>query len=148
MLKLRDVMRRGFLVTLPPNAAVSDAVSAMVDRNVGIVAVIENRTLVGVFSERDLARRVVYRGLDAAATRLSEVMTKALVTADAGEDFRTAVQKMDRANIRHLPVFEDGELASMVSIRDLLRVELQEAGADLRLLRDYITSGQEPALVT
>ena len=138
MKKLRDIMRHGFLFWVQRNATVLDAVRAMAASNVGIVAILEGDRLVGVFSERDVVRRVLDRGLEAAHTPIAEVMTTDLVVADADEDYQSAMRKMDQANIRHLPVVSGGRLLSMLSIRDLMRVDLEHKGAELQYLQEYI----------
>src|SRR6476659_6284815 len=124
MQKLREIMRPNFLTTVPLSATVADAVRAMVSRNVGIVAVLDGDTLVGVFSERDVVRRVVNCDLDPNTMPVKEVMTVDLVVGDADDDYHTAMQKMDLANIRHLPVVSDDRLLAMLSIRDLMRVHV------------------------
>src|SRR5689334_7608256 len=103
MKKLRDIMRPGFLTTVQRGATVADAVRAMTKNNVGLVVVVEEGRLVGVFSERDVVRRVVDRGLDPAAVRLEDVLTTDLVVADPEMDHQEAMRIMDQANIRHLP---------------------------------------------
>jgi CBS domain-containing protein len=138
MRKVRDIMRPHFLFVVQRNQTVAEAVRLMASSNVGIVNVLEGDRLVGVFSERDVVRRVVDRGLDPARTAVGEVMTTELVVAEADEDYQTAMGKMDRANIRHLPVVSEGRLLSMISIRDLMRVELQDKGEEIRYLREYL----------
>lgn len=138
MKKLRDIMRPGFLFTVRRDATVAEAVRVMTTQNVGIVSVLDGGRLVGLFSERDVVRRVVDRGLDPATTRVEDVMTRELVVADADEDYQSAMHKMDRAHIRHLPVVSEGQLLSVVSIRDLMRVELQERGEEIRYLQEYL----------
>lgn len=138
MKKLRDVMRPGFLFTVQRDATVAQAARVMAANNVGIVIVLDGGRLVGVFSERDVVRRVVDRGLDAARTPVADVMTAELVVADADDDYQSAMRQMDQANIRHLPVVSEGRLLSMISIRDLLRVELQDQGEEIRYLKEYL----------
>ena len=104
----------------------------------GIVSVVDGDRLAGVFSERDVTRRVVARGLDPGRIRVGDVMTTDLVVADADEDYQSAMLKMDQANIRHLPVVEDGRLLSMLSIRDLMRVHIDHQGEELRYLHEYL----------
>ena len=128
MKKLRDIMRYGFLFMVQRNALVADAVRMMATHNVGIVAVLDGDKLVGVFSERDVVRRVVDRGLDPARTPVGDVMTTEIVVADVDDDYQSAMRKMDQANIRHLPVVSEGRLLSMISIRDLMRVDLYDKG--------------------
>jgi len=138
MKKLRDIMRYGFLFTVQRATMVSDAVRAMAAHNVGIVSVLEGDKLVGVFSERDVVRRVVDRGLDPARTPVGDVMTTELVVADADEDYQSAMRKMDQANIRHLLVVSEGRILSMISIRDLMRVHMDAQGEEIRYLREYL----------
>ena len=138
MKKVRDIMRYGFLFTVQRATTVADAVRAMAAHNVGIVSVLEGDKLVGVFSERDVVRRVVDRGLDPARTPVGDVMTTELVVADADEDYQSAMRKMDQANIRHLLVVSEGRILSMISIRDLMRVHMDAQGEEIRYLREYL----------
>ena len=138
MKKLRDLMRPDFLFMVQRNAMVAEAVRLMATHNVGIVNVLDGDRLVGVFSERDVVRRVVNRGLDPARTPVGDVMTRDLVVGDADEDYQSAMRKMDQANIRHLPVVSEGRLLSMISIRDLMRVDLQDKGEEIHYLREYL----------
>jgi CBS domain-containing protein len=138
MKRLRDIMRSGFLFMVQREATVSDAVRLMATHNVGIVTVLDGDRLAGVFSERDVVRRVVDRGLDPARTQVGSVMTTELVVADPDEDYQSAMRKMDQANIRHLLVASEGRLLSMISIRDLIRVDIEDKGEELRYLREYL----------
>src|SRR5260370_27099773 len=138
MKKLRDIMRHGFLFTVKRSATVADAARSMAANNVGIVAILDGDRLCGVFSERDVVRKVVDRGLDPAETHLADVMTTRLVVADVDEDYQSAMQKMDQANIRHLPVVSGERLLSMLSIRDLMRVAIEDHGAEIEYLKEYL----------
>ena len=138
MKKLRDIMRPGFLFSVQPDDTVSDAVRMMAANNVGIVSVIDGGALVGVFSERDVVRRIVDRRRDPALTRVGDVMTREIVVADADDDCESAMRLMDQSNIRHLPVVSGGRLLSMLSIRDLLRVDLDEKSEQIHHLREYL----------
>jgi CBS domain-containing protein len=138
MKTLREVMRPGFVHSVQREASVRAAVRVMATHNVGIVAVLGGDRLAGVFSERDVVRRVVDRGLDPDATPVEAVMTSDLVVAGADEDYQSAMRTMDAANIRHLPVVADGRLLSMLSIRDLMRVDLESKGQEIRYLTEYL----------
>jgi CBS domain-containing protein len=138
MTRLREIMREGFIFGLQRTATVAEAAAMMAKNNVGIVCVLEGERLVGVFSERDVVRRIVVPGLDPRQTPLGEVMTTELLVADEGEDYQSAMRKMDRANIRHLPVVRGGRVASMLSIRDLMRVDLQHMGEEIQFMREYL----------
>lgn len=138
MRKLREIMRAGFLFMAQRDATVREAVQVMADNNVGIVLVLEGERLVGVFSERDVVRRVVDRGLDPDHTPVGDVMTTQIVVGDPDEDYQSAMRKMDQANIRHLLVVKGPEMLSMISIRDLIRVDMQDKGDEIRFLREYL----------
>ena len=138
MKKLRDIMRYGFLFTVQRGAMVAEAVRTMAANNVGIVAVLDDDRLIGVFSERDVVQKVLDRGLDPARTPVAEVMTARLVVADVDEDYQSAMSKMDQANIRHLPVVSGERLLSMLSIRDLMRVAIEDRGAEIEYLKEYL----------
>jgi CBS domain-containing protein len=138
MKKLREIMRAGFLFVVQRDATVKDAVQVMTDNNVGIVLVLEGDRLVGVFSERDVVRRVVDRGLDPDRTPVGDVMTSQIVVGDPDEDYQSAIRKMDQANIRHLLVVKGPEMLSMISIRDLIRVDMHDKSEEIRYLREYL----------
>ncbi len=121
-----------------PDQVVADAVSAMSSGEVGAVLVVEQDRLVGIFSERDLLRRVCARGRSPDKTPLRDVMTPDPVTASPGESRLIAVAKMQRAGCRHLPVVVGGAIIDMISMRDLLFVELEEREAEIESLRKYI----------
>ncbi len=138
MKTLREIMRPSFLFIVQKTATVAEAVRAMTEHNVGIVVVLDGDRLAGVFSERDVVRRVAYRSLDPTRTAVGDVMTPELVVGDADEDYQSAMRKMDQANIRHLPVVSGGRLLSMLSIRDLMRVDMHDKGEELEYLREYL----------
>ena len=138
MKKLRDLMRPGFLFTVQGEATVRETVRVMAANNVAIAVVLEGDRLVGVFSERDVVRRVVDRGLDPDRTPVGDVMTSEIVVGDPDEDYQSAMRKMDQANIRHLLVVKGPRMLSMISIRDLIRVDMQDKGEEIRYLREYL----------
>jgi CBS domain-containing protein len=120
-------------------ATVTEAVALLATRECGALLVVEGRDLVGIFSERDLLRRVVAPGRDPASTRLRDVMTSEVVTARPDEDRQSAVSKMRSAGCRHLPVVVDGTVIDVLSMRDLLFEEIEERSAEVDQLRHYIS---------
>lgn len=119
---------------------VLETVRAMVERNIGAVPVIHAGRLVGIFSERDLMRRVVAEGRDPRATCLAEVMTEDPLVVGTGEDLATCMTLMRRHGFRHLPVCHEGHLVGMVSLRDILLHDLNEKDDEVRMMRAYIYS--------
>lgn len=119
---------------------VLETVRAMVERNIGAVPVLHNGKLVGIFSERDLMRRVVAEGRDPRSTCMAEVMTEDPLTIHTNEDIQNCLALMRRHNFRHLPVCYDGHLVGMVSLRDILLHDLDEKDDEVRMMRAYIHS--------
>ena len=119
---------------------VLETVRAMVERNIGAVPVIHLGKLVGIFSERDLMRRVVAEGRDPRATCMAEVMTDDPLAVGTGEDLETCMTLMRRHGFRHLPVCHEGHLVGMVSLRDILLHDLNEKDDEVRMMRAYIHS--------
>jgi CBS domain-containing protein len=125
------------------NQTVLDVAQAMVDRNIGAVPVLENGLLVGIFSERDLMKRVVVAGRDPRATRIFEVMTDNPLTVPPNQDLETCMFFMRRHGFRHLPVCEGKQLRGLVSLRDLMSHDLTEKDDEVRMMRAYIHSVPE-----
>lgn len=118
--------------------SVRDAARYMTDRRVGAVSVLEGTRLVGILSERDVMGRVVALQLDPERTRVSEVMTRDLVVAQSEDSHEEGVRKMKQAGCRHLPVVDGERLLGMVSLRDLLQIDLSEKDEEIRWLNAYI----------
>lgn len=121
------------VVSISAQATVRDAAKAMAEANVGAAAIMEGAKLVGLFTERDVLKRVLLRNLDVDEVRVEDVMTRELICAEVGQLASDARFLMQRHHIRHLPVLDAvGSLVGVLSIRDLIRDEVQE-------MRDYIT---------
>ncbi|HEX6980566.1 MAG TPA: CBS domain-containing protein [Alphaproteobacteria bacterium] len=133
-----DVIDSQKLVVADDDATVREAVRLMAENGVGAVMIVEGNTLVGIFTERDLATRVVAPGLDPDRIRLAEVMTRDPNTIRPDETAHDALQKMQRYGCRHLPVVNVGTIVGMVSVRDLYKAVLCQLEDDLRELDAYV----------
>lgn len=122
---------------------VLETVRAMVERNIGAVPVLHNGQLVGIFSERDLMKRVVAEGRDPRGTSLAQVMTDDPLTISLNEELGNCMSVMRRNNFRHLPVCHEGKLVAMVSLRDILLQDLTDKDDEVRMMRAYIHSVPE-----
>ena len=122
---------------------VLELAQAMVDRNIGAVPVLREGELIGIFSERDLMRRVVAAGLDPSTTRVGDVMTEDPLTVHPDEDLETCMVLMRRHGFRHLPICEGKLLRGLVSLRDIMLHDLNEKDHDIRMMRAYIQAGPE-----
>jgi len=122
------------------NQSVFEVAQAMVERNIGAVPVLQDGLLVGIFSERDLMKRVVVESRDPKVTRLFEVMTEEPLTVSPEQDLETCMFLMRRHGFRHLPVCDGKQLRGLVSLRDLMLHDLSEKDDEVRMMRAYIHS--------
>jgi CBS domain-containing protein len=125
-------------VTVPPQSSVLDCARVMAAHQIGAVPVVNGSRLVGIFSERDVLVRVVAAGLDPAATPVADVMSTDLVTADVGETHDACLLRMQQARVRHLIVLQEGALAGILSLRDLMAFDLNEKDEAIALLNAYV----------
>ncbi len=125
-------------VTVDPRQSVRAAAQLMTAKRIGAVPVVDAGRLVGIFTERDLLTRIVAAGLDPDATAVCDVMSTELVVADFGESYEVCLQRMQQAAVRHLIVLEQGRLAGILSLRDLMRVDLEEKDEAITLLNAYV----------
>lgn len=140
MPRVSDVLaRKGRgLVTLPSTASVLEAARLMNERGVGAVLVVDHGALVGIFTERDILRRIVVPRQDAAATTVREVMTADVVTCDAETTLEECASVMTSRRIRHLPVADKSGPCGMISIGDLLAHQVAEQESTITDLNRYI----------
>jgi CBS domain-containing protein len=113
------------LLTVEPDARLSDAARRMAQRGVGAVLVLEGERLAGILTERDLLKAVAAGFTDEA--RVSEWMTRQPETVEPDESTDHAASLMIHGGFRHLPVVEGGRAIGILSIRDLMRVALQDS---------------------
>lgn len=130
--RVKEVMEKRRRLVAPPNTSVARAAKLMADKNVGAVMVVEDKRLVGIFTERDAVFRVVAQGLDPRATRLDEVMTRSPRTVSPDETFGRALLLMQEGGFRHVPVVKDGEPVGIVSSRSALDPEMEEFVSEAR----------------
>jgi CBS domain-containing protein len=122
---------------------VLEVACAMVERNIGAVPVLRDGELVGIFSERDLMKRVVVPGLDPGRTRVGEVMTEDPLTVSPREEIESCMQLMKRHGFRHLPICDGKVLRGLVSLRDIMLHDLNEKDHEVRMMRAYIQATPE-----
>ena len=134
---VRSVMQRQKVVKARPETVVSQAAKLMANKNVGAVMVVDDDRLVGIFTERDLAYRVVARGLDAQTTPLADVMTPAPDTIDPDKPFGYALLRMHERGFRHLPVVRDGKVVGIISARSAMDPALEEFVAEAARRKHY-----------
>lgn len=137
---IKDVIRNREPYSISPSASVQEAAEFMAARNIGAVCVVDNvGKLLGVFSERDVMKRVVVQRRDPNLLKVGEVTSELRAVIRCDETPHQALERMERIGSRHLPVVDEDKWVGMLSMRDLLRVELSEQGDELKLLHEYIS---------
>jgi CBS domain-containing protein len=118
--------------SIGPNAMVFDAIQLMDEKNVGALPVVDNKTLVGVVSERDYTRKVIVKGRSSKDTPVSDIMTKELLTVNPGDSVADCMRIMTEKRVRHLPVLEGTKLVGILSIGDVVNwlISAQKAMID------------------
>jgi len=138
MATIRDLISNRTIHYVQPSQTVFEAASYMVDCNVGAVPVLEDTRLVGVFSERDIMRRVVVEDRNPLTTRIRDVMSTDVRTVEPSASSEDAMFLMQNHGVRHLPVCEGRTLVGFLSLRDLLRCHLDEKAGEAEMMRAYI----------
>jgi len=140
MMTIRDVIRDREPYFVRLNDTVHNAASFMAEKRVGGVCVLnDENVLVGILTERDLLNMIVVPRRDPVDISLSEVMGELKAVIETTDTPHEALERMEMIGRRHLPVVEGKEWVGMLSMRDLLRVELSEQGDELKLLHEYIS---------
>lgn len=138
MKPISEIVRERPLFFIDRDSTVADTVRYMAEHDIGAVPVMNNSRLVGVFSERDVIKRVMARGIDPASIVVGDVMTTKVVVAESDEGYDSCLKKMKQAHCRHLPVVKGDRLLGFVSLRDLLMIDLDEKEQNLEYLHSYI----------
>lgn len=130
----------GGLATIDPSATVLDALRLMAERNIGAVLVLEGSKLVGIFTERHYARKVILEGRQSVDTPVRDVMSTELYTVEPSQSVDECMALMTDRFVRHLPVVGDGQLIGIVSIGDLVKSTIAEQEQTIDELTRYIGS--------
>lgn len=141
MNSVRDLLRYkpSDVWTIGPYATVFQALELMAEKNVGALPVLQEGKLVGMFSERDYARKCILMGRHSRETRVVELMSAPVVTADPTMTVEECLEVMTNRKLRHLPVIEGGELTGMVTIGDIGKWIISEQRTAIRDLEGFIT---------
>ena len=127
--------------TIGPAASVLDALQLMADKGIGALIVTEGASIVGIFTERDYARKIALMGRTSAVTQVKDVMTTAVMFVRPDQTSEECMQLMSNNRLRHLPVVDNGKLVGMISIGDLVKDIISEQKFIIEQLENYITGG-------
>jgi CBS domain-containing protein len=130
--------KRYSVVSVAPSSTVLDALKVMADKEIGAVMVIDDGHLVGIFSERDYARKVVLQGKASKDTPVREIMTEKVVCVRAEQTIEDCMGLMTDKRIRHLPVLDHKKVVGVISIGDVVKEMLSEKELIIKQLESYI----------
>jgi signal-transduction protein with cAMP-binding, CBS, and nucleotidyltransferase domain len=111
----------------------------MAQVNIGAVLVQKDGAISGIFTERDYLQKIALKSLSSQETRVGDVMTKPVISAEPGDSIQQCMETMTTCHCRHLPVVENGKLLGIVSIGDLVKTMLDEKRSEVEQLNQYIT---------
>jgi len=140
MSTIRHLLKDRETYTVDSQQTVFDVARFMVDRNIGAVPVLDHGKLVGIFSERDIMKRVLVEGKDPKRAKVSDVMTPDPLVVTADESFENCMLLMKQHGFRHLPIVDEHKLLGLVSLRDLLLHEVSEKDGEVQMMRAYMHS--------
>jgi CBS domain-containing protein len=143
MSTVRDMLRKkgSEIFSIQPDASVLDALKMMSQRNTGALMVLTNGKVDGIVSERDIVRKVELEGKSARNLKVSDIMTVKVIYVEATQPLEECMALMIDKNIRHLPVFDNGELLGLISVRDVLKEIVDVQKFMISQLEHYITGG-------
>jgi len=118
---------------------VFEALELMAAKNIGAVLVLEDNELIGIFSERDYARKVILQGRASRDTLIRDVMTSKVITVETDQKIEECMQIMSDKHIRHLPVNQRGKLVGIISINDIVSAIMHEQKEHINTLESYIS---------
>lgn len=126
------------IISIRPSDSVLVALEVMAAYNIGALPVVDEGRLVGIFSERDYARKVALKGLTSATTEVREIMTSEVLCAGVQQSVMECMGVMSAKHIRHLPVLDGGQLVGMLSIGDLVKAIIEDQQFQIQQLESYI----------
>ena len=127
--------------TISKDQSVKQALILMSENNIGAIIIVDNNDFpIGIFSERDYARKIILKGKSSKNILLDEVMTKELITVTREYKIEQCMEIMNEKRIRHLPVLENKKIVGIISIRDVLKIIMEEQKELIDHLQKFITS--------
>lgn len=128
------------IYSVTPTTSVLDALKLMTEKNISALLVMNNEHLIGIFTERDYARKIILQGKSSKDTPISEAMTLSPITVSPADSIDLCMQIMTEKHIRHLPVLKDNTTFGMVSIGDVVKFIIADQKQTISQLENYISS--------
>jgi CBS domain-containing protein len=129
------------VISIDPGASLADAAKLLAEKRIGAVLVLgADRRMVGIISERDIVQALAARGAAVLGEAVSGTMTRKVEICNEGETISSIMERMTEGKFRHLPVLDQGHLAGIISIGDVVKHRLREMERESAAMRDYILS--------
>lgn len=128
------------VVTTGPDASLAEIAAVLSEKRIGAVLVVEDDDLRGIVSERDIVRALARHGSEALRKLAADCMTPRVVTCGPDDTINDVMQKMTSGRFRHLPVLENGRIAGIVSIGDVVKRRIEEVEKEAEQIREYIAT--------
>ena len=143
MITIKELLKKksGDIWSISPQASVYQALELMAQKEVGALLVIENDKLVGIFSERDYARKIILKGKASKDTAVGELMTTSVYYVTPDNTLEEAMALMTSKHIRHLPIMNQGKLSGIVTLGDVVKKIISEQKLTIDELENYVTGG-------
>lgn len=138
--KVKDILKtKGATVfSVSPDITVLKAIELMCEKNIGGLLITEKNQVVGIFTERDYARKLILKGKSSKDTLIGDLMTRKVFSVNSEDSVESCMQMMTDKYIRHLPIIDDGELKGIISIGDVVRFVINEQKEIIDHLEHYI----------
>ena len=142
MRRVSDILRRkgNRVTTVSPGTTVIEALQIMSDQNIGSVVVMDNDSFLGIMTERDYSRKVILKNRHSSNTPVGEIMTSDFPAIKQSDTVEACMQLMSENHIRYLPVIENGSLAGIISINDVVTETIMNQEETISHLQSYIQS--------
>lgn len=137
---IKNILQGREVFTIHSGSSIKDTANYMASKGVGLVPVMKDDKLIGVFSERDLVKRVIAKDKDISSTLVDDVMSTKLVLAKIDESNESVLAKMKEAKTRHILIIDNEKLVGVLSLRDLLEIDLNHCKTTVEVLNNYIYS--------
>ncbi|MES2332380.1 MAG: CBS domain-containing protein [Bacteroidota bacterium] len=142
MRKVSDILQRkgNAVTTVSPDTTVIEVLRIMSEQNIGSVVVMDNDSFLGIMTERDYSRKVILMDRHSSNTPAGEIMTTEFPAVKRSDSVESCMQLMSENHIRYLPVMENGKLAGIISINDVVTETISNQEETISHLQSYIQS--------
>jgi CBS domain-containing protein len=142
MKKVKHILEnKGYLVySVNAQTSVYEALTIMMEKNISAVLIMNGSQLEGIFTERDYARKLILKGKSSKDTRISDIMTREVLTINPEDSIDRCMEMMTGKKIRHLPVIDNQQVTGMISIGDVVKFIIEDQKKIIEQLENYIAS--------